>query len=460
MSEVEGALSKLAETLSDLLCCNENQKMISSNCYSICGSSHPTYGLLCPDLVDNDIITLRQTLEYEIGQMLGSTSETAENWVTLVQDWLCSTSSDSSSINDENRCDNRSKSTLLNRSHYAVNNYQKRRRQFQTSVEPPPRACHLSSASAYYRDVHESLFTRSFDDISHDKNNIGTYFASSNSVGYGENVICYDSDPEMYSSGHPTKKSTNFRIKSQKSKEDLSTCSSSKCIDKYSCCKEDDDRSFIDKYSCCKEDDDSSFATFCSSVGDDESSKSSLCYGVTYSYDDDTSIAFQTLINENLTLVYHPSTAKESKTISPICVTAWIEMGSCLKKQLIQPKFMWREAYSNCNNTNKQQYQNPNKKRHSSYTYQPPTSIELLSIVRVLKPDTIDRTQHPFAKLSNSFTLHDSNDSVYLFEAQTTEECDRLVYGLKIVIARLASKIIIGDDNVFGEFFTSFKGTT
>ena len=83
-----------------------------------------------------------------------------------------------------------------------------------------------------------------------------------------------------------------------------------------------------------------------------------------------------------------------------------------------------------------------------------PESVELLNIVRVLKPNTIDRDQHPFAKQRNSFTLQSNTNDIYLFEAFSEKERDRFVQGLKLVVARLASKIIVGDEDVFDEFFT------
>ena len=43
-----------------------------------------------------------------------------------------------------------------------------------------------------------------------------------------------------------------------------------------------------------------------------------------------------------------------------------------------------------------------------------------------------------------------------LFEASCQQERDALVQGLKGLVARLASKIIVGDERVFDEYFTPF----
>ena len=121
-------------------------------------------------------------------------------------------------------------------------------------------------------------------------------------------------------------------------------------------------------------------------------------------------------------------------------------MGSRLKDKVLQPKFMWRDAYE----------PDLNKKKISACTAAPPKEIELLDIVRVLKPDFIDRKKYPFAKQSNCFTIHTSANELFLFECTSEKERDRFVHGLKLIVARLASQIIAGDEKVFDEFFTPY----
>ena len=154
-------------------------------------------------------------------------------------------------------------------------------------------------------------------------------------------------------------------------------------------------------------------------------------------------------MNESFTLVHHPSQIKKRLNTSPICVTFWFEMGSCIQNKVIQPKFMWKKAHNPDNQGRKQYFT----------SCQQPDSIDLLSITRVVKADSIlDRKMFPFAKLRNSFTLQcvDTND-IYLFEAQNEKECDTLIYGLKCVIAKIASMIIVGDQDVYEEFFTPYR---
>ena len=201
MSEVEVAISNLAESISGLLCCNsEDQMMIHSYCsdYDNPCDSNPTYGILCPELVET-----RQTLEYEINQMLGMLG--AENWILS----FCNPSCDTNTTQEG--------TPLKNQTHYT---YQKRKREFQTTIDPPPRAYHLSSSSAFYRVAHESLFTRSFDDISHNNDVQNGHFSTVNSFQYEDNKLCYDSDPEICYNTTPLSKkkssTTHFPISKSK----------------------------------------------------------------------------------------------------------------------------------------------------------------------------------------------------------------------------------------------------
>mmetsp|Transcript_2523 Transcript_2523/g.3380 ORF Transcript_2523/g.3380 Transcript_2523/m.3380 type:complete len:864 (-) Transcript_2523:178-2769(-) len=203
---------------------------------------------------------------------------------------------------------------------------------------------------------------------------------------------------------------------------------------------------------------------------------------------DDESVSqfIKELKNGSVTLVYHPCSSQTSSTsttsqqgihhpnqlhhpssssnhhqpqyethihhirssTTPVCVQAWFEMGSRLPSKLIQPKFMWRVAY--------QPDLHHKKKLHPSCVN--PDSVELLNIIRVIVPTTLDRSLYPFAKLKHSFWIVSNDQERYLFEANSQKGRDTFVLGLKLVIARLASKIIVGNEDVFDEFFTPWGG--
>lgn len=152
-------------------------------------------------------------------------------------------------------------------------------------------------------------------------------------------------------------------------------------------------------------------------------------------------------------LLWHPypkaTTSDKSaspKSRSPVSVQAWFEMGSRLPTTMVQPKFMWQETYQ------------PDLLNHKTLrmSCRKPEEVPLLSMIRILKPTTLDRLAFPFAKLDRSFTIQTHSDQLFVFEASSVSERDRIVHGLKLVVARLASMIIVGDDLMFVEFFSPF----
>jgi hypothetical protein len=142
------------------------------------------------------------------------------------------------------------------------------------------------------------------------------------------------------------------------------------------------------------------------------------------------------------------SNSSSSGKGSPVSVQGWFETGSRLQKALIHPKFMWRETY-----------QPDIENRKLSMSCRAPASLDLFNIIRILKPSGIDRTDYPYAKLDHSFTIKNHDGEVYLFEAKSTRERDWFVHGLKLLVARLASMIIVGDDQMFLEFFSPWANS-
>lgn len=141
-------------------------------------------------------------------------------------------------------------------------------------------------------------------------------------------------------------------------------------------------------------------------------------------------------------LIWHPNN-RQHKT-SPIYVNAWCELGNSLDDSVVYPKFIWRTTYES-------------EKRQTTRISGPNPSVhklDLLNIVRVLKPEVIDRSIFPFANRKKSFLLISSTNEIYLFESANQKERDHIVNGIKLTIARLASKIMTGDESVFDEFFT------
>jgi len=146
------------------------------------------------------------------------------------------------------------------------------------------------------------------------------------------------------------------------------------------------------------------------------------------------------LMGTKMLLVWHRSMHYEA---SPIAVNAWIEHGSYIQAGLIQPKLMWQES---CGKERK----DGERFILNDFRFH---SVDLLDISRVIPLGRVDRTEYPFAKSSCSFFIQ-AFEKELIFEAESTAERDNFIEGLKVLVARLGSKIIVGEKDVLGEFFT------
>mmetsp|Transcript_53178 Transcript_53178/g.129129 ORF Transcript_53178/g.129129 Transcript_53178/m.129129 type:complete len:861 (-) Transcript_53178:916-3498(-) len=148
--------------------------------------------------------------------------------------------------------------------------------------------------------------------------------------------------------------------------------------------------------------------------------------------------------NESLTLLWHPDlrTADEPKNQAPTCVKLWVESGVYLVDgTFLLPKLTWLPHDED--NLHSREV-NASKKLLGS--------LDLLDICRVRECDSINRALHPFAHTDRSFIVQ-TQDTMHLFEAQSKHERGRIVNGLKLVIARLASLLMLRDLRAVDEFF-------
>lgn len=130
-----------------------------------------------------------------------------------------------------------------------------------------------------------------------------------------------------------------------------------------------------------------------------------------------------------------------------MAVSAWFELGAHLDHTVVQPKFVWSPTYE----TNL-------SKRRVQISGGAPNMLELLSIIRVVAPRQLDRTKYPFARLDRSMCVSTNEDMMFVFEAPSAEERDSLVDAMKMLVARLASIIIVRDEMMLMEFFSPFAG--
>lgn len=132
---------------------------------------------------------------------------------------------------------------------------------------------------------------------------------------------------------------------------------------------------------------------------------------------------------------------------APISVNCAFEVGAHLDNLVVQPKFTWSPTYE------------PHlPQRRIQLSGAEPDSIELLSIIRVVKPTHLNRNLYPYARLDRTccITTNDEEFPYLVFEAPSTRERDWLVNAMKMIVARLASIIIVRDEAMLLEFFTPY----
>ena len=128
--------------------------------------------------------------------------------------------------------------------------------------------------------------------------------------------------------------------------------------------------------------------------------------------------------------------------MEPVCVKVWVESGVYLSDgSFLLPKLTWLPAH-----------EKKLESRVLNVSDNNPRSIELLDVCRVRECNSIDRRLHPFALVNRSFIIQTQTGS-YLFEARSKQERGRVVNGLKLVIARLASLLMLKDLRAVDEFF-------
>lgn len=142
-----------------------------------------------------------------------------------------------------------------------------------------------------------------------------------------------------------------------------------------------------------------------------------------------------------LNIIWHPSQCTKNGSMRIMRSRAWIEMGSLLSQTIIHPKFMWKAAYE------------PNLFRRKINAVSP-NSIDLLDIIGIYPVDGVDRHEHPFARPWCSFKIVTVSDRYFLFEAENKMIRDKIVFGLKLIVARLASKVLMAGEVAEEEFFS------
>ena len=150
----------------------------------------------------------------------------------------------------------------------------------------------------------------------------------------------------------------------------------------------------------------------------------------------------ENLKNQKLTLMWHPEQTKGAPNLAPVCVKVWMESGIYLVDgTFLLPKLTWLPVH---------------EENAGSFVMnaaiQKPEALDMLDVCRVKECDSIDRKLYPYADVDRSFIIQ-TQSGVTVFETRSRHERGHLVNGLKLVIARLASLLMLRDLRAVDEFF-------
>lgn len=150
-----------------------------------------------------------------------------------------------------------------------------------------------------------------------------------------------------------------------------------------------------------------------------------------------------------MNLIWHRYTGPEDSSDTdglraPLAVAATFEVGTHLDQKVVQPKLSWTAV-------NKNKDQKKMSQVDSDW-------IELLSIIRVITPQKLNRKYYPFARTDRTLCIvaNDDRNPYLVFEAESSSQRDWLVTALKMTVARLASIIIVKDESMLMEFFSPY----
>jgi hypothetical protein len=148
----------------------------------------------------------------------------------------------------------------------------------------------------------------------------------------------------------------------------------------------------------------------------------------------------QSMMNERLVVMWHPTQSDDKPNRAPILARLWIESGVYLVDgSFLLPKLSWVKAFGH----------DIGAAAHKQEALQ---KLDLLDICRIRSCENVDRSLHPFANPRLSWFI-ETQSGIFLFEGETSSERERIVYGLKLVVARLASLLMLRDVRAADEFF-------
>jgi hypothetical protein len=159
----------------------------------------------------------------------------------------------------------------------------------------------------------------------------------------------------------------------------------------------------------------------------------------------------QQTLNSTWTLTWHPNADNVQEFQIPshaMNINIWMERGTviCHNGVVIEPMFMWRDAY--------QTHDLLQQRKRLNDTCQKPWSMRILNTCRIAPCSSLDKAQYPLARSAYSFIVKTCQNQEFVLEAQSEAQRDLICERWKMVVARFASLAVTEDiDTIAQEFF-------
>ncbi len=157
-------------------------------------------------------------------------------------------------------------------------------------------------------------------------------------------------------------------------------------------------------------------------------------------------LLFQQTLNLTWTLTWHPNpdNVKEFQIPpKPFLINIWMERGTVIPHSgvVVEPQFMWRDAYQS------------HSKRLNA-TCQKPWAMRLLNTCRIAPCTRLDKTLYPLARKAQCLAVKTCHGQEFVLEAQSPGQMESICERWKMAVARFASLAVTEDiDSIAQEFF-------
>jgi hypothetical protein len=150
-------------------------------------------------------------------------------------------------------------------------------------------------------------------------------------------------------------------------------------------------------------------------------------------------------------LTWHPNADNVQEYRVParaLKINIWMERGTviCHNGVVIEPMFMWRDAY--------QSHDLLQNRKRLNESCQKPWSMRLLNTCRIAYFTSADKYRYPLARSACSFLIKTCQNQEFALEAHSEAQRELICERWRLAIARFASLAVTEDiDKISQEFF-------